>query len=110
MAKVFKKTLTVRGIEENVKRFASSLKNARYLLDGEFKEMDFLKVNKTEDTVSIYLYFNDGVVGNISNVEIFDLEDEVIIMADDEFTKSRYKGFYILFEYTFVEGINDEVY
>lgn len=105
MAKVFKKTLTVRGIEENVKRFASSLKNVKYLLDGEFKEMDFLKVSKTEDTVSIYLYFDDGIVGDISNVEILDMEDEVIIRADDKFTKSRYKGFYILFEYTFIEEV-----
>ena len=104
MAKVFKKTLTVRGIEENARRFRDSLKQARYVLDGETVNMNFLKVLLEGDTVKIYLYFDDGVVGNITNVEVLDIEDGVIISTDDSFSKSEHKGFYILFKYQFVEG------
>lgn len=103
MPNVYEKTITVKGIEKNVNRFADSLNYAKYKLDNKDKTLDFLKTVKTEDTVKIYLYFDDGVVGNISDIEILDNEDEVIIKIDDYFTKESHKGFYILFRYRFVE-------
>lgn len=106
MAGVYERTLTVRGVEKHVERFADSLKNSRYSLDGIDTELPILKVEKTEDSVSIYLYFDDGVVGNISNIRIFDNDDEEIIKVDDYFTKESHKGFYVLFKYKFVEEVN----
>lgn len=103
MAITYEKTLTVRGIEKNVERFADSLKNANYEIEGTKYDLDFLKVNRSMDSVSIYLYFDDGVEGTVSNIKIVDTDDEVIIEIPDSFTKEGHMGFYILFRYRFIE-------
>lgn len=105
MAAIYEKTLTVQGVKGNVDRFADSLKNAKYLLEDEIKVLDFLKITKTDDSVSIYIYFDDGVAGTISNITILDNDDIEIIKINDSFTKENHNGFYILFKYRFVEEV-----
>lgn len=105
MARIYENSLTDRGIEKNVDRFADSLKSATYRIDNVDKDLDFLKVERSMDTVSIFIYFDDGVKGVISDIKIIDSEDEIVIEIDDTFTKESHKGFYMIFRYRFEEEV-----
>ena len=105
MARIFENTLTYRGIEKTIDRFADSLKRATYRIDGVSKDLEFLKVERSMETVSIYLYFDDGVKGVISDIKIIDNEDEIVIEIEDTFTKESHKGFYMIFRYRLEEEV-----
>ena len=105
MSVMYEKTLTVIGIEKHVKRFSDSIISAKYRLSGVEKDLALFKKVISGNEVKIYLYFDDGIVGNITNIKLIDDEGDEIAEVEQGFIKESSKGLYILFKYKFVEEV-----
>lgn len=75
-----------------------------------------LTLNRTAKTVQpfrkivsgsdarVYVYFDDTVIGDVSNVELVDTDGDVVASAGDRvFTKTQGKGLYVAFKYNIKE-------
>lgn len=110
MPAIYEKTLTVIGVKKQVERFSDSIVSSKYKLDGVEDDIAIFKKVLSGNEVKIYIYFDDGIIGNIANVQLIDDEGDIIAEVEQEFTKESNKGLYILFKYKFVEEvITDEI-
>lgn len=96
-------TIEQLGLNKQAQRFLESISHARYLLNGEIKEVPLLKTSIEENKVKIYVYFDDGVVGNLKNISLIDVDGDAVATMKRELIKEARKGFYALFSYTFKE-------
>lgn len=97
------KTLTDITIKKQTAYLADLISHAEYKLDGEVKRVDLLKKNVKENEVKFYVYFDDSVVGMISDVVLIDTDGDVAVVSHHTFNKEAYRGLYILFQYRLVE-------
>ena len=98
------KTITSLGIEKIGRRFADSVDHAAYTLNGAPKTVaPFRKIVEAE-SVKIYIYFDDTVIGDVAEVQLVDKDGDVIASANERvFTKTPGKGLYIAFKYNILE-------
>ena len=98
------KTLTDIGIQKIGRRFVDSVHHANYTLDGELKTVPPFRTIVNDSDVRVYIYFNDTVIGDVSNVELVDTDGDIIATSDDKvFTKTPDKGLYVAFKYNVKE-------
>lgn len=98
------KTLTDIGILKIGKRLVESVHHANYTLDGEPKTVPPFRTITNGPDVRVYIYFDDTVIGDVSNVELVDKDGDVIAASDDKvFTKTQGKGLYVAFKYNIKE-------
>ena len=96
------KTITSLGIEKIGRRFADSVDHAAYTLNGAPKTVaPFRKIVEAE-SVKIYIYFDDTVIGDVAEVQL-DADGDVVAQSDREFEKPPSKGLYVAFKYTIIE-------
>lgn len=103
------KTLTDIGLEKLPRRWADALDHANYLHNGEAAEIPILNKIISEDTLKVYVYFDDTIFGSIGQVELVDVDGDVVARQDSEFVKADDKGFYVAFKYKFAEEEVDSV-
>lgn len=94
------KTLTDIGIQKIGQRFVDSVDHAAFTLNGQPKTVQpFRKIVSGSDA-RVYVYFDDTVIGDVSNVELVDTDGDVVASAGDRvFTKTQGKGLYVAFKY-----------
>ena len=97
------KTLTPIGIEKQLIRMRDSLSHATYMRDGQKEQTEIFKTEINQDTIRIFVYLDDTVLGNVKNISLVDKDGDVIALANREFIKPRTKGLYSVFAYKFVE-------
>lgn len=97
------KTLTDIGLNKQAQRFADSIHHAAYNLDGVPQTRPIFMSVVEGDIVRIYVYFDDTVVGSVSNVQLVDNDGDVVALTDRVFTKPQSKGLYVAFKYRFTE-------
>ena len=98
------KTLTETGLQKIGQRFVDSIDHAAFTLNGEPQTVPLFRVMVDSDEISIYVYFDEDVLGDVSNVELVDRDgDTVAATGDRVFTKTPGKGLYIAFKYNIVE-------
>lgn len=98
------KTLTEKGILKHAQRFVDSIDHALYELDGEEKEIGiFKKQVEGKDTIKIYVFFDDGIVGDVGNVKLVDSDGDIVAESIKHYVKPSEKGLYIAFKYTYIE-------
>jgi hypothetical protein len=98
------KTLTDIGIQKIGQRFVDSVDHAAFTLNGQPKTVQpFRKIVSGSDA-RVYVYFDDTVIGDVSNVELVDTDGDVVASAGDRvFTKTQGKGLYVAFKYNIKE-------
>ena len=70
------KTLTDIGIQKIGQRFVDSVDHAAFTLNGQPKTVQpFRKIVSGSDA-RVYVYFDDTVIGDVSNVELIDTDGE----------------------------------
>ena len=51
------------------------------------------------------VYFDDGIIGNLKNINLVDTDGDVVATMKREIIKKARKGFYALFSYAFKEEV-----
>lgn len=97
------KTLTAVGVEKIGRRFAESIDHAAYTLNGEPKAVEPFRKIVEADSVKIYVYFDDTIVGVVANVQLVDTDGDVVAETDRAFEKPPSKGLYVAFKYSIIE-------
>lgn len=98
------KTIYESGIQKIGQRLVDSIDHATYTLNGVPKTVPLFRTMVEGGNVRIYVYFDDTVVGDISNVELVDKDGDTVIGAGDKvFTKTTGKGLYVAFKYQIKE-------
>ena len=97
------KTLTPEGINKQLVMLRESLSHAKYMLDGIETRANIFKVDINADTIRIFVYLDDTIVGNVKNISLVDKDGIVIAIANREFEKPATKGLYSVFSYKLVE-------
>lgn len=98
------KTIYETGIQKIGQRLVDSIDHATFTLNGEPQTVPPFRMMVEGGNVRIYVYFDDTVVGDISNVELVDKDGDTIIGAGDKvFTKTTGKGLYVAFKYQIKE-------
>lgn len=102
-------TLTNKGLEKIGKRFIDSIDHAAYTLNGEPKTVPPLRSIAEGDSIKVYVYFDDTVVGTVANVQLVDKDGDVVAQSDRTFDKPQSKGLYVAFKYNIQEmEVTDE--
>lgn len=98
------KTLTDIGIQKIGRRFVDSVSHANYTLNGEPRTVPPFRTIVKGSDVRVYIYFNDTIIGDISNVELVDKDGDIVATSDSKvFTKTPGKGLYVAFKYNVKE-------
>ena len=103
------KTLTELGLQKQLQRFADSLSHAKYDLNGAEQRIEFMKMDIEANTLKVFVYFDETIVGEIARVRLVDTDGDVVALADRIFTKPTAKGLYVAFRYKLVEMEVDEI-
>lgn len=97
------KTLTEVGVAKIAQRFAASIDHAAYTLNGEPKTVAPFRKITDADSVKVYVYFDDTIVGTLANVQLVDTDGDVVAETEQAFEKPQSKGLYVAFKYTIIE-------
>lgn len=97
------KTLTEVGLRKQAQRFSDSIAHASYDNDGVPKTIPIFNNIVEGDSVKIYVFFDDAVIGSVGNVQLVDKDGDVVAQSDRVFTKPKEKGLYIAFKYKYAE-------
>lgn len=96
-------TLTTTGINKQLLLMKNSLSHASYLLNNQPKIIDFFKIEIEGDTIKIYVYLDDTIVGTVKNISLVDKDGDVIAISLREFNKTNIEGLLTVFAYKFTE-------
>ncbi|NEZ45115.1 hypothetical protein [Paenibacillus alvei] len=102
------KTLTEVGIRKQLQRFSDSLSHAEYDCNGKAEKIDFMKLTIEKDTLKVFIYFDETIVGEVGRVRLVDKDGDIVALAERVFVKPTAKGLYVTFRYKLVEMEVDE--
>ncbi|MPN05894.1 hypothetical protein SDC9_153148 [bioreactor metagenome] len=97
------KTLTETGLRKQAQRFADSISHASYDNEETQKTIQIFNSIVENDSVKIYVFFDDSIIGSVSNVKLIDKDGDIVAVTDRAFIKPREKGLYIAFKYKYAE-------
>lgn len=98
-------TMTQVALNKQAMRFLESIDHSRYILDGKIKDIPLLKKERVDNKVKVYVYFDDGVEGDLENINLIDTDGDIVAIMDRKIIKESRKGFYALFSYVFKEEV-----
>lgn len=76
------------------------IREGQYTLDGKVYSTPIFKTAISGDDVNIYLYLDDKVSGNITQVKLIDKDGEVFDSQPENITKPSVNGLLVTFKYT----------
>lgn len=97
------KILTQYALNTLTKYFIDIMDHAEYKLGNEIKTIGFNKKETKDNTTIVYIYFDDLVLGDISDITVVDSVGNILISIPETFYKQTDKGLYISFRYTVEE-------
>lgn len=80
--------------------FRSLVKEGRYTIDGVTKSIDIFQIDQSGDNITVYLYLNDQIAGNITKYQLVDIDGEIIDDAPESITKKGIRGILVAFRYS----------
>ena len=95
--------LTAEGINKIATLFINSLSHATYTLDETEKTIGFVRTIITNNIVKIYIWFDDTIAGEIGNVAILDIDNDIVAVSTNIYTKTTGEGLYVSFKYQLTE-------
>ena len=95
--------LTATGINKLATMFINSLSHASYTLNGIAKTIGFVRTIITDNIVKIYIWFDDTIEGEIGDISIIDIDNDIIATSTNVYIKTTGKGLYVSFKYQLTE-------
>ena len=96
--------ITQDGIKTLSRLIKDIILGSRAVVDGKYVESDIHKIETTENSVKIYTYLDETVVGRITRHEIITKDGYVFLEKADNVTKTDERGLLTMFEITIKEG------
>ena len=97
------KTLADIGIQKIAQRFVDSIDHAAYSLNGQPETAPPFRKLANASSAKVYVYFDDTVVGEVTDVRLVDSDGDVVASTDRTFIKPTGKGLYVAFKYSIAE-------
>ncbi len=96
--------ITQDGIKTLSRLIKDNILGSRAVVDGKYVESDIHKIETTKNSVKIYTYLDETVVGRITRHEIITKDGYVFLEKADNVTKTDERGLLTMFEITIKEG------
>lgn len=96
--------ITQDGIKTLSRLIKDNILGSRAVVDGKYVESDIQKIEITKNSVKIYTYLGETVVGRITRHEIITKDGYVFLEKADSVTKTDERGLLTMFEITIKEG------
>lgn len=97
------KILTPFALNTITKYFVDIMDHVEYKLGGETRSISFNKKETEYNVTKVYIYFDDLILGDISDIRVVDNQGNTLIDINETFYKQTDKGLYISFRYTVEE-------
>jgi hypothetical protein len=92
--------ITTNGHTKMKNWLLSFIKEGQYTMGGKKYKTPIFKTDLTGDVITIYLYLDDSVSGNITRFELIDQEGDVFDDQPDNISKPNINGLLVSFKYT----------
>lgn len=76
------------------------ISHGNYTVDGQVKEMQIYKLERSGDVITVQFYLDDTVSGNISKFQVLATDGTVFDDQPDSITKPSLNGLLVTFKYT----------
>jgi hypothetical protein len=96
--------ITEKGFEFLHRTIKSNIDKPQALIGSNWEDGIIQKMKVTDNSVQIYCYFDETVVGNITRYRILGKDGNVFLEKSDSITKTNEKGLLVLFEIQIKEG------
>lgn len=97
------RTLTDKALNKLANYYISKLKNVKYTLDGEEKEIDFFSKKVIGNTACAYVFFDENYKGKITNIRVIDKDGDIVAQDKKVYGRTTDKALYIAFKHEFTE-------
>lgn len=97
------KTLRDIGIQKIGQRFVDSIDHAAFTLNGQPKTVPPFRKIVDGSSARVYVYFDDTVIGDVSNVELVDTDGDVVAALTTGLHEDTGQGVYVAFKYNIKE-------
>ena len=95
--------LTDKALNKLANYYISKLKNVKYTLDGEEKEIDFFSKKVIGNTACAYVFFDENYKGKITNIRVIDKDGDIVAQDKKVYERTTDKALYIAFKHEFTE-------
>lgn len=92
--------ITTTGFNKWKQWLIDTIKEGRYTINGLAKIIPVYRVDHVGDVITIYLYFDDSIVGTITKYELIDQDNAVFDTQNDNISKTATRGHLVSFKYT----------
>lgn len=96
--------ITPEGIQEIAQSILGLISHGTYDLDGETNETVIYKTSIENNLLMVYLYFEDGVSGSLSNFKLISVNDNEFAIKPEIIEKPDTKGLLVRFKFEVREG------
>lgn len=96
--------ITPQGIGEIAECILGLISHGTYDLDGVTNETVIYKTSIKGNQVMIYLYFEDGLSGNLSNFKLISVNGNEFAIKPEVIEKPNTKGLLVRFKFEVREG------
>ena len=97
------RTLTDLALNKMANAYLNSLSHVLYNLDGEEKRLEFIKKKVVENTVQVYVFFDENYKGNITDIRVIDKDGDVVAVDNKVYKRTTEKALYVAFKHEFTE-------
>jgi len=95
--------LTATGLNKIATLFVYSLSHATYKLNGVNHTIGFVRTIITDNIVKIYIWFDDTISGEIRDIAIIDIDNDIVATSTNVYAKITGDGLYVSFKYQLTE-------
>ncbi|KGK88048.1 hypothetical protein [Clostridium sp. HMP27] len=95
--------MTADGIGLIYETIKSNLLKCQVLINGNYKDAEIQKVEKTNDSIKVFVYLDEDFVGTIIKYRLVTIAGKIFDERNDNIQKDNKRGLLTLFEYKIKE-------
>jgi len=95
--------MTADGINIIYESIKNNILKCQVLVNGSYKDIEIQKYEVTTDSIKIYVYLDEDVVGTITKYRLITTAGKVFDEKNDTISKDGSRGLLTLFEYKIKE-------
>lgn len=95
--------MTSDGIALIYETIKNNLLKCQVLISGSYKDVEIQKVEKTTDSIKVFVYLNEDFTGTITKYRLLTTAGKIFDERTDNISKDNKRGLLTLFEYKIKE-------
>lgn len=90
-----------------INKIVDSINCCSYTINGESKRKEIFRIISDEKSFNVKVRFDDSDEGEIENLKILDLDNDVILINDNKFNKPANKSIVVSFNFNDIVEVID---